>query len=145
MERIGRLVGVMALLFAFVQLGAAQDRTEFQKQLNDLAVRVKQTQDPVQKRAMLDDEFRVLTQAVNTAAGTPFATDADRAALKAFGRTISEKRDELNGTHGFARVADRDLNNFADYSVQSLEQADQWVYISTGTILIILLIVLLLR
>ncbi len=145
MQRIGRIVGFMILVFAFVQLGSAQDRSEIHKRLAEVDQHVKQIQDPAAKRALLNDTFRQLSDVIDAASQAPLATATDQAALKSLARNIQDKRDELNGTHGFQRVDDSRLNNFADYSIQDLEQADQWVYISTGTIILIVLLILLLR
>lgn len=145
MQRIGRILGLMILAFAFVQLATAADRTDIHKRLAEVAQHVKQVQDPAAKRALLDDTFRQLTDVVSQASQGPLATTTDQAALKALARNIQDKRDELNGKNGFQRVDDSKLNNFADYSIQDLEQADQWVYISTGTIILIILLILLLR
>ena len=38
---------------------------------------------------------------------------------------IQEKQDELAGSNGYSRVPDGQLNTFADYVVQDMEQADQ--------------------
>lgn len=145
MQRMGKFVGFMALVFAFVQMGAAQDRSEVHQRLADVAQQVKQIQDPAQKRAVLDQTFQQLSEIVESASKAPVATATDQAALQLLARNIQEKRSELNGTDGFERVEDAQLNNFADYSIQDLEQADQWVYISTGTIILIVLLILLLR
>jgi len=145
MLKIGRFVGLLILLCSFVQLATAHDRSEIHKRLAEVAQHVKQVKDPVEKRALLDDTFRQLTDAVSKASEGPLATASDQAALRSLARNIQEKRDELNGRSGFQRVDDSRLNNFADYSIQDLEQADQWVYISTGTIILIVLLILLLR
>ena len=145
MQGTGRVVGLMILVFAFATLATAQDRSEIHKRLAEVAQHVKQVKDPAAKRALLDDTFRQLTDVVNQASQGPLATASDQAALKVLGRNIQDKRDELNGKNGFRRVDDARLNSFADYSMQDLEQADQWVYISTGTIILIVLLILLLR
>lgn len=145
MQKMGKIVGLMALVFAFVQMGVAQDRSEIHKRLAEVTQQVKQIQDPAQKRAVLDQTFQQLSEIVESASKAPVANTTDQAALQLLARNIQEKRNELNGTNGFDRVKDTQLNNFADYSIQDLEQADQWVYISTGTIILIILLVLLLR
>lgn len=148
MQRVGRIVGLLILAFAFTaytQLASAGDRSEIHKRLAEVAQQVKQLQNPAEKRALLDGTFKQLTDVVNQASQGPLATAADQAALKSLARNIQDKRDELNGRNGFQRVDDSRLNSFADYSIQDLEQADQWVYISTGTIILIVLLILLLR
>jgi hypothetical protein len=145
MLKIGRFVGLLILVCAFVQLATAHDRSEIHKRLAEVAQHVKQVKDPAAKRALLDDTFRQLTDVLNSASQGPLATAADQAALKLLARNVQEKRDELNGKNGFQLVDDSRLNNFADYSIQDLEQADQWVTISVTTLILIVLLVLLLR
>jgi hypothetical protein len=145
MQKPGRIVGLMVLAFVFVQMAAAHDQTEIHKRLAEVAQHVKQVQDPAAKRALLDNTFQQLAGVVDAASKGPLATTSDQAALKSLARNIQEKRDELNGKNGFQWVDDSKLNRFADYSIQDLEQADQWVYISTGTIILIVLLILLLR
>jgi len=145
MQRTGRIVGLVIFVCACVQLATAQDRSEIHKRLAEVAQHVKQAKDPAVKRSLLDDTFRQLTDVVDHASEGPLATASDQAALKSLAKNIQDKRDELNGKNGFQRVEDSRLNNFADYSIQDLEQADQWIYISTGTIILIVLLILLLR
>lgn len=145
MQKTGRIVGLLILAFVFTQLASAQDRSEIHKRLAEVAQHVKQVNNPAEKRALLDDTFKQLTDVINKASQGPLATATDQAALNSLARNIQEKRDELNGKNGFQRVDDSKLNSFADYSIQDLEQADQWVYISTGTIILIVLLILLLR
>ena len=57
---------------------------------------------------------------------------------------IREKQNEMAGVDGYERVPDMQLNLFADYVVQDMEQADQIISVSLVTLLLILLIVVLL-
>jgi hypothetical protein len=68
----------------------------------------------------------------------------DRAGIDRIATSIKEKQDELAGSNGFTRIADAQLNLFADFVVQDMEQADQMVSISVVTLLLILIIVILL-
>ena len=70
----------------------------------------------------------------------------DAIAIDRVKATLQEKRDELAGVNGYARVSDENLNAFSDYVVQDMEQADTVITISLVTLLlIILLIVLIVR
>ncbi len=73
----------------------------------------------------------------------PSISEADRAGLDRLQSTLKEKQDELAGVNGFERVADGQLNAFAQYVVQDMEQADQMITISVVTLLLILILVVL--
>ena len=57
--------------------------------------------------------------------------------------TLQEKQDELAGSNGYARVPDEQLNSFAEYVVQDMEQADQVITISLVTLLLIVILIVL--
>jgi hypothetical protein len=57
---------------------------------------------------------------------------------------VQDKQDELAGINGYEKVSDSQLNNFSNYVVQSMEQADTTITISlVAALLIVILIVLL--
>jgi hypothetical protein len=56
---------------------------------------------------------------------------------------LQEKSDELAGANGFDRVPDNQLNAFATYIVQDMEQADKTISISLVAALLIIIIIIL--
>lgn len=70
--------------------------------------------------------------------------ETDKEALAGFKNDLIEKKNELNGQDGFAKVPDNRLNDFAQYVQQDMEQADRVVTISLTTALLIVIILLLL-
>ena len=69
----------------------------------------------------------------------------DRIGIDRLKTTLQAKQNELTGINGYERVSDEQLNNFSNYVVQDMEQADQMITISlVALLLIILLIVLIL-
>ena len=109
-----------------------------------MAVKVKATPDPAEKRAILSSGFQNMSKAITILKGTNLLSENDMAGINKFNGSLQEKRDELNGVSGFARVQDNDLNAFADYSMQDLEQADGTITISLVALLLIIIIVILL-
>ena len=57
--------------------------------------------------------------------------------------TLQAKQNELTGINGYERVSDEQLNNFSNYVLQDMEQADQMVTISLVALLLIILLVVL--
>jgi hypothetical protein len=131
-------------MFVLVHLGYAQGNDGIQKYLNETATSVKATEDPAQKRAILDRSLHTMSSALEKVERLSLVTSADRAGIDRFNTSLQELRDELAGVNGFERVPDTQLNAFADYSVQSLEQADKTITISLVSALLIVIILILL-
>ena len=78
----------------------------------------------------------------------PFIEKEQRAALDMLQDKFAGYQAELKGLQGHDRVADRDLDAFAGFVQQDLEQAEvAWdsggIYLSVGAIIVILLVLLL--
>ncbi len=125
-------------------LNAQDDRARLKEYLNDAANDVYTTEDPQEKREILDNMFNDLQKVFDTAENWPLFSDEEKNTAKDFKIRIKEKQDELNGNNGFQRVADKDLNSFASYTVHDFEQAAEYVTISVAALIIILLVILLL-
>jgi len=128
------------MMFILVQAGNAGD---IQKYFNDTACKVKATTDPVQKRAILDKSLQTMSKALDRVENSGLISQEDRAGIDRFKATLQEKQDELTGSDGYDRVADAQLNAFADYVVQDMEQAAQTITISLVTLLLIIIILIL--
>ncbi len=137
---------VLALsLFAMGQTSRAQGVEGLQTYLNDMSTSVKAASDPAEKRAILDRSFDVMLQAIDKLEQSSLISSDDRAGLDHYRASLQENRDELAGVNGFDRVPDARLNAFADYSVQSLEQAaERTVTISLVAALLLVIILILL-
>lgn len=131
----------MAVLAIFiVSAGIAQGQDKIQKYFNDTAAKVKATSDPVQKREVLTKSFESMVNSLNKVQGTPLVSQNDKIEIAKLKTIIAEKQDELAGRNGFERVPDAELNAFASYVVQDMEQAEQMVHISLVALLLIILI-----
>jgi hypothetical protein len=131
-------------MFVFVHLGYAEGSDGIQKYLNETATKVKATEDLAQKRVILDQSFQAMSRALENVERLPFINSADQAGIDFFKKNLDEIQDELAGYNGFDRVPDAQLNAFADYSVQILEQADRTISIGVVSALLIIIILLLL-
>lgn len=120
----------------------ADGKEELQQYFNATAQKVKTASDPIEKRAILGHSFQTLSDAIQTVHASPLVSEHDAAVIDRFQSSLRDKQDELAGTNGFVRVSDDQLDAFADYSVQNLEQAEV-ISISLVTLLLIILLVIL--
>jgi hypothetical protein len=142
--KASRFIGSLIIISLLSIPAFAGSRGELQKYFNDALQKVKATENPVEKRRILDDSFRTVSTALDVVASMPFIPKDDIAGMNRFKIALMEKQYELAGTHGYVRVADTQLNAFSTYVVQDMEQADQVITISLVTLVIIVLVILLL-
>lgn len=116
----------------------------FKKYINNMVQRVEKTQDPARKREIMNNSFDSMISTFNTVLKMGLGSQNDKKALITLKADIKEKKNELNGLDGFNRVADRKLNNFANYVQQDIEQADTVVISISATLLAIIIVLLLL-
>ncbi len=141
---IPKFLGLFVVL-ASVTLcaGTASATGALQSYFNFVAIEVKATPDPAQKRKILDKGFQSVSGALTAVENLPVTPQTDRAGIERYKSVIQDKRDELNGKNGYTRVADGQLNAYSTYVVQNMEQAELVVTIGLVTLLLILLIILL--
>lgn len=120
----------------------AHDRLK--KHINKMVENVEQTESVTEKRDILNESFDDLTTTFDRVSAMNRVSESDKEAIADFRKTIQEKKAELNGTNGYDKVPDAQLDEFADYVQQDLEQADRVVTISLTTALLIIIIILLL-
>lgn len=138
-------LGSVVMMFLLAFPANADGKKELQRHFSDVATKVKATEDPSEKRAILEETFQTMLTALDMVQRSQLISKEDGVALDLFKAALREKQDELAGTNGFARVPDGQLNNFSDYVVQSVEQADGTITISlVAVLLIVILLVLLL-
>jgi hypothetical protein len=138
--------GFIVMMFVLALPASAEGKGGLQKYFNDAATKVKATNDPSEKRAILNESFQTMARALNIVQNSPLISKNDRVSLERFRSALQEKQDELAGNNGYVRVSDGQLSAFSDYVVQDMEQADQTITISVVTLLlIIILIVLIVR
>ena len=140
-----RNVVFMAVLTitAFGRTGAVYSQDVIHNHLNEIAVKVKATDDPAQKRVLLGDGIDRLAGAVHTAQGSPVLLPEDAADLARIEATLRDKSDELAGRNGFDRVPDDQLNAFSNYVVQDMQQARNTITIGVVTLVLIILLIIL--
>jgi hypothetical protein len=150
MKRFAVAVAVLALMAVaaplFAESAATRMESRFKEYFHNLVLEVEQAKDPADKRALLNEGLERLLAAMDRIQRLPFLGRERRDALAGFVAEVQEKHDELNGAAGFTMVANADLDGFAEYMAQDLEQA-QTYYLAIsglGIILIIILLIILL-
>lgn len=135
------------LVFVVQSVAVAQsiNLTEtFKKSFNETVQKVNKTENATQKRMLLNKSFSKMMVAIERIESKANLSKEESAQLASFKSEIQDKKSELNGTDGFDKVLDKDLNDFSDYSQQYFEQADRTVTIGlTAALLIVLILILL--
>ncbi|HUS84017.1 MAG TPA: hypothetical protein VMX56_02645 [Anaerolineales bacterium] len=134
---------IIIMMCVLVYAGIAVGQESVQKYFNDAACKVKATADPSQKREILNNELQNMSKALDKVRSSPLVSKADREGMDRFKTSLQQKQDELAGTNGYERVSDDQLNDFSDYVVQDMEQADKTITISVVTALLIVIIIIL--
>ena len=123
----------------------ADAKGELKQYFSKAADKVKATENADEKREILNESFNNMSKILDKVLSSELISESDYAGIEQYKATLQEKQNELEGSNGYQRVPDAQLNAFADYVVQDMEQADSTITISVvALILIILLVVLLL-
>ncbi len=125
--------------------GLLQERVKIS--LNKMVTEVRTAETPAAKRAVMENFLNRFENRSRLAEKLPL-NDEQRAGLAALQLRFAGYAAELNGTEAVAGVPDGELDAFAGFMQQDLEQAAaSWgsggIYLSTGAVIIILLILLL--
>jgi hypothetical protein len=137
------MYGIVVMILVLAQAAYAGGTGEIQNYFNNTACKVKAASDPVQKRAILDNSLVTVSKALDMVENSGLVTDKDQSGINRFKASLQEKQNELIGENGLERVADSQLNSFADYIVQDMQQADQYLNISLVALLLIIVILIL--
>jgi hypothetical protein len=131
---------------------AAQDHGLLQARvkvaLNEMVQDVKSAETPAAKREVLGRFVAKIEHRAELAGKIPFLPAEHRAALNVLQGKFGTYNAALQGQPGQGGVPDKDLDSFASFMQQDLEQAeaawgDGGIYLSFGAVIIILLIIIL--
>ena len=155
MKTLSKLAGILffAAAMALPAQAAPADQGMLQARikvaLNDMVQEVKTAETPEAKRAVMNRFLGKIEHRAELAGKIPFLPEENRAALNLLQNKFSDYEATLNGRPGVGAVADKDLDSFAGFMQQNLEQAAEadWgnggIYLSFGAVIIILLIIIL--
>jgi len=135
------LVVLAQPLFALTEQRVLEDR--FKRSVNELRTRIREIEDPEEKRQVLARTIRRMIRQLERAGEKASLTPEERAQVASLEQSFRDKYDELEGLNGFQRVPDRELDRFADYVLQDVEQARDYVTISVAALIIIILLIIL--
>jgi len=136
----------MLFFTAFQTASAQSDKAVnmFKKHVNNVVQQVENVENPQEKRELLNTSFDKLLGSFDRVENMRVLSQADQSSLNQLRANITEKKNELNGLNGYKRVQNNQLNNFANFVQQDLEQADSTITISVTVLLLIIIILLLL-
>lgn len=123
--------------------GAALVEEQYKAALSRLTQDVRQAQSPKEKREILQHFINGMQDGLRKAENLESIQESDRQTLHSVAGKFQAYQAELDGMNGFSRVADAELDAFAGYVQQGMEQAPMGggVYLS-GTALIVILLLL---
>jgi len=134
---------VLLSLFLFQTSKADDLKKELQKYMNEIVTEVREAETPEEKREILNDLFENLQKSFAKVKNSPLVPEEDHKGIDILNSKINDRQNELNGINGFERVPDNQLNEFAYFSLQDIEQADTLLTISLTTLLLIIILVIL--
>jgi len=144
MKAIIAFVSVLILFVLVIPINAG-GKGELQKHFSDVANKVKATENVTEKRAILKNSFMDMSEALTKVQNSFLISKEDQVGIDGLKSILKENQDELAGINGFERVPDSQLNNFSNYVVQNMAQADTTITISlVAALLIAILLVLVL-
>jgi hypothetical protein len=139
-----RIILVALFSFLLVQISKADDlKKELQKYINEIVTEVKEAETPEEKREILDNLFEDLQESFEAAKNSPYVPIDDYEGINILQSKITERSKELNGLEGYQKVPDNQLNEFAVFTLQDIEQADEIITISLTTLLLIIILAIL--
>lgn len=139
---------LLVLLFAYGNSFAAGDkylklRTAFKEYFNDMKVEVMEAKTPAEKREIISSRLKKVNMILDKAEELTAETKEDKEFIAGIKEDVNNKLAELEGTNGYEKVSNSNLNEFATYVQQDMEMADTLITISLTTALLILIIILL--
>jgi len=138
------ILGTLVMMCVLVQVAYAGGKDDLKKYFSDTASKVKATTETAQKREILGNSLQKMSTTLDMVQNSPLISEKDRVSLNHFKTALQEKQDELNGSNGFERVSDTQLNAFSDYIVQDMEQASKTITVTVLTAILIAVIAVLL-
>ncbi len=138
------LIFILTASFLPLRAQATDAHDRLKTHINKIVENVEEAESADEKRMILNRSFDELIDTFDKVQSMERVPESDKEAIAGFKNSIQEKKDELNGNNGYEQVPDSELDNFANYVQQDIEQADRAITISLTTALLIVIILLLL-
>lgn len=136
--------GSIFMMFVLAIPVNADGKDELKQYFNKAANKVKMTENADEKREILNESFNSMSKILDKVQSSALISKEDYDGISRLKAIVQDKQDELAGINGYERVPDTQLNAFADYVVQDVEQADQTITISVVVLLLIIILIVLL-
>lgn len=136
--------GSIFMMFVLAIPVNADGKDELKQYFNKAANKVKMTENVDEKREILNESFNSMSKILDKVQSSALISKDDHDGIDRLKAIVQDKQDELAGINGYERVPDTQLNAFADYVVQDMEQADQMITISIVVLLLIIILIVLL-
>ncbi|MEX0608926.1 MAG: hypothetical protein WD016_04815 [Balneolaceae bacterium] len=120
------------------------ENDKLKKYINDVVQKVEEAENAEEKRALLNTSFDKLITTFEKVEKMKGFSEEEIAQIGVLKSVITDRKDELNGDNGFAKVENNQLNNYANFVQQNMEQAQNYITISAGLAVVIVLLLLLL-
>lgn len=134
----------MMLFFTLSATAQVDDPVKvFKGYINDMVEKVERAETPEMKRTIMNKTLDELLSTFEKVEEMRALSPKGQKALNKLSASITAKKNELNGLAGYKKVRNKQLNEFANYVQQSMEQAET-ITISLVVALLIVLILLLL-
>lgn len=143
MSKLKIIFTILLSLFLFQTLKADDLKKELQKYMNEIITEVREAEAPEEKREILNDLFENLQESFVIAKNSPLVPEEDHKGIDILQTKITDRQNELNGLNGFEKVPDNQLNEFATFTLQDIEQANTIIAISLTTLLLIIILAIL--
>lgn len=145
MRRLMLLIVLFVFSAGVLSAGESQKTTEnrIKNYFRDVMVKVTNEKDIVKKREILNSSLQKMDKVLSVVTSYTLS-QKDIASINKMRSDVKSKIDELNGTNGYEKVPDNQLNSFSTYLMQHYETADTYLYVSVTALLIIALLLILL-
>lgn len=114
----------------------------FKGYINDMVEKVEHAETPEMKRTIMNDTFDELLSAFEQVEAVKDLSSKDHKALNKLTKSVTAKKNELNGMAGYKKVPADKLNNFANFVQQDIEQAETITISLVVALLIVIIIIL---
>src|SRR5690554_6647922 len=124
MKRAHILTFVFALILT---LPATAQQDKIKDYINDVVQNVENLNDADEKRVLLNESFDKLITVFEKVENMNRFSDEERFGISELKKAMADRKNELNGENGFTQVPNNQLNNFANFVQQDIEQADTFI------------------
>ena len=136
MKILYTILASVLLIFAFHSTSVAQSVNiieSFKKHFNETVQEVHKTDNADKKREYLNKSFKKMISVLNRIESQTSPDEDEKANLSTYKSDLTEKQNQLNGLNGFDKIMDDELDGFALFSQDMIDQANLTITMGVGT------------